>query len=322
MIQPQQIGEFFAIVQDVIDNKWSDRAVKRLANRAIPDGILGDHGWLLRGDAAATWSQWFVESIVDLAPYVVDTTRNIGHLHQAVLNHFAQIAPNSPKDERQEHAKPLTRFAWQIVLSRRSRAREPISEALREALWSDSQPDPRCYLCGYQFTNQARDRFIGLVSGAPTLPKFVDFTRPRGLRISHLQIEVDHVIPVADGGRTGIENLRLACGWCNSTKNRYSNIYDSARWSSGTFPHPLLGAVTIPQPLWVLRTVATRKRCEFSDGCPARIDNNELFGGPRHESGALSPSNIAAYCSEHDPWKDKRWVGAGRLERSIISNSQ
>ncbi|MFJ9775579.1 HNH endonuclease [Kitasatospora sp. NPDC101157] len=321
-MQPQEIGEFFTRVQKVADDNWSDCTVKHLANHAIPEGMLGDRGWLLRGDAAVTWGRWFVESIVDLAPYVAESERNIGHLHRAVLRHFEQMAPTSPKDERQEYAKPLTRFAWQIVLSRRSRVREPINAALREAIWSDSQPDPRCYLCGYQFTSQARDKFLGLSREVPPVPRFVDFTRPRGLRSPHLQIEVDHVIPVADGGQTGIENLRLACGWCNSTKNRFSNIYDSAQWFYGAFSHPLLGPVTIPQPLWILRTVATRKRCEFSAGCSARIENSELFGGPRNEFGALSPSNIAVYCPEHDPWKDKRWVGPGRLRSSMTSSSR
>ncbi|MFF9429399.1 HNH endonuclease [Streptomyces sp. NPDC014746] len=179
------------------------------------------------------------------------------------------------------------------------------------------QPEPRCYLCGFLFGSHARDRFLGESKEYPPPLALVDFTRPRGERSAQLCIEVDHVIPVAEGGQTVVENLRLACGWCNSTKNRYTNIYDATPWSGGIFQHPALGAVTRPQPLWVLRTIATRRRCEFPDGCPAKVENSELFAGPRNANGALTPVNLAVYCEQHDPWRLDRWVGPKRLAATL-----
>ncbi|MFC7870788.1 HNH endonuclease [[Kitasatospora] papulosa] len=137
------------------------------------------------------------------------------------------------------------------------------------------------------------------------------------MRAAQLCVEVDHVVPVAEGGATAVDNLRLACGWCNSVKNRYTNIYDTIPWSAGILSHPALGPVTRPQPLWVLRTVATRRRCEFAEGCTARIEGAELFAGPRNQGGALTPVNVAVYCEQHDPWHLDRWIGPKRLAAGL-----
>ncbi|MGW3031199.1 HNH endonuclease [Streptomyces sp. NPDC001178] len=312
-MQPQEVGEFFAEIKKALDDNWSDEALKSLAKYTVPDVIAGNRGWLLRGDLSTVWGRWFIESLVDLAPFELDPALTIGHLHLPILTHVNSVSPQVPLDERKEYARVLTRFAWQLVLARRGRKRSAISAAMREELWALSQPEPRCYLCGYEFGEEARDKFLGTSKGSPATPLLVDFTRPRGVRAAQLCIEVDHVIPVAEGGETGVENLRLACGWCNSVKNRYTNIYDVIPWSAGIFEHPALGPVTQPQPLWILRTVATRRRCEAADGCTARIEEAELFAGPRNQGGALTPVNVAVYCEQHDPWRLDRWVGPKRL---------
>lgn len=312
-MQPQEVGEFFAEIKKALDDNWSDEALKSLAKYTVPDVIAGNHGWLLRGDLSTVWGRWFIESLVDLAPFELDPALTIGHLHLPILTHVNSVSPQVPLDERKEYARVLTRFAWQLVLARRSRKRSVISAAMREELWALGQPEPRCYLCGYEFGEEARDKFLGTSKGGPATPLLVDFTRPRGVRAAQLCIEVDHVIPVAEGGETGVENLRLACGWCNSVKNRYTNIYDVIPWSAGIFEHPALGPVTQPQPLWILRTVATRRRCEAAEGCTARIEEAELFAGPRNQGGALTPVNVAVYCEQHDPWRLDRWVGPKRL---------
>ncbi|WP_354670069.1 HNH endonuclease signature motif containing protein [Streptomyces sp. S.PNR 29] len=312
-MQPQEVGEFFAEIKKALDDNWSDEALKSLAKYTVPDVIAGNHGWLLRGDLSTVWGRWFIESLVDLAPFELNPALTIGHLHVPILAHINAVSPQVPLDERREYARVLTRFAWQLVSARRSRKRSAISAAVREELWALGQPTPRCYLCGYEFSEEARDKFLGLSKSGPAVPLLVDFTRPRGVRSAQLCIEVDHVVPVAEGGETGVGNLRLACGWCNSVKNRYTNIYDVIPWSVGIFEHPALGPVTQPQPLWILRTVATRRRCEAAEGCTVRIEDAELFAGPRNQGGALTPVNVAVYCEQHDPWRLDRWVGPKRL---------
>ncbi|MFI1502092.1 HNH endonuclease [Streptomyces platensis] len=316
-MQPQEVGDFFAEIKRALDSNWSDEALRSLSKHVVPEVVSGNHGWLLRGDLSTVWGRWFIESLVDLAPYELDTERSIGHLHLPILEYFNAVSPQVPLDERKKYARVLTRFAWQLVLARRGRRRVAIGIALREELWTMGQPEPRCYLCGFLFGDHARDKFLGVAKELPPNPPLVDFTRPRGTRASQLCIEVDHVIPVAEGGKTTVENLRLACGWCNSVKNRYTNIYDTIPWSVGIFQHQSLGPVTQPQPLWVLRTVATRRRCEFPDGCTARIEDGELFAGPRNINGALTPVNLAVYCEGHDPWCIDRWIGPKRLEVSF-----
>ncbi|MEU6256295.1 HNH endonuclease signature motif containing protein [Streptomyces sp. NPDC047043] len=312
-MQPQEVGEFFAEIKNALDNNWSDEALKSLAKYTVPDVIAGNHGWLLRGDLSTVWGRWFIESLVDLAPFELDPALTIGHLHVPILAHVNAVSPQVPMDERKEYARILTRFAWQLVSARRSRRRSAIGAALREELWALGQPAPRCYLCGFEFGGEARDRFLGISKSSPPETLLVDFTRPRGVRSAQLCIEVDHVVPVAEGGETGVGNLRLACGWCNSVKNRYTNIYDVIPWSVGIFEHPALGPITQPQPLWILRTVATRRRCEAPEGCTLRIEETELFAGPRNQRGALTPVNVAVYCEQHDPWRLDRWVGPKRL---------
>ncbi|MBB2747103.1 UNVERIFIED_ORG: hypothetical protein FHR35_006982 [Microbispora rosea subsp. rosea] len=318
-MQPQEVGEFFAEARKSLDNNWSDEALKSLANHTIPEVVSGSLGWLLRGDLAVVWGRWFIEGLVDLAPYETNTELNIGHLHLSVLEYLNYSSPQAPLDERQAHARVLTKFAWQLVSARRARKRSPINLAQRTEIWALGQPEGRCYLCGYKFGKEARDRFLGVNKGDPQLPRLVDFTRPRGMRAAELRIEVDHMVPVVEGGETTSANLRLACGWCNSVKNRYTNIYDTLPWSAGTFQHPSLGPVTKPQSLWVLRTVATRRRCEAADSCTARIETAELFAAPRHISGALTPANVAVYCEQHDPWRLSRWVGPKRLASNLES---
>jgi hypothetical protein len=317
-MQPQEVGDFFAEIKKALDSNWSDEALKSLAKHTVPDVVPGNHGWLLRGDLSTVWGRWFIEGLVDLAPYELDTKLSIGHLHVPIFAYFNSASPQVPLDERRMYARALTKFAWQLVSARRKRKRSPIGLALREELWVIGQPEARCYLCGYQFGEDARDKFLSESKDEPQMPRLVDFTRPRGVRAAQLCIEVDHMIPVVEGGKTTVDNLRLACGWCNSVKNRYTNIYDTIPWSAGIFHHPALGPVTQPQPLWVLRTVATRRRCESPDGCTARIEDTELFAGPRNKGGALTPVNVAVYCKQHDPWRLDRWIGPKRLAAALV----
>ncbi|WP_376776294.1 HNH endonuclease signature motif containing protein [Allocatelliglobosispora scoriae] len=182
-----------------------------------------------------------------------------------------------------------------------------MTQPTKDELWFASEPEPRCYLCGYKFTPAARDYFLGRSRVLPTVSLLVDFTRPR-LKVRHLQIEIDHVQPVVDGGSNEIANLRLACGLCNIIKSRFGSIYDTYSWPVRHLRHPDLGWVTIPQPLWLLRVLSLRARCEYRDGCAATVETHEMFAAPWSVSGSLNPVNIKVCCSDHDPWASKRLI--------------
>ncbi|WP_425465621.1 HNH endonuclease [Nonomuraea turkmeniaca] len=176
----------------------------------------------------------------------------------------------------------------------------------RRTLWF-RELDPRCYLCGYKFTAGARDRFLRRSRSPLTPPPLVDFTRPR-TKERHLLIEIDHMQAVAEGGTNELDNLSLACGWCNIVKGRRGSIFDVDSRPIGMLDHPTLGWLSVPQPMWVLRIVSMRGRCEHPSGCSANLANSELLVAPYSSRGALNPANTLVFCGEHDPWKDERLI--------------
>lgn len=304
-----------ADANSAIADPWSPGALQALAAKGVPDAVLGGSGWLLRSDAAATWARWYFEAFADTARYVDDDSLNFGPLYAQVRDGLRTAHHGAPDDEIADLARAVALAAWRDVRQRRSARRHRLSEPQREELWFREEPGVRCYLCGYLFTSHAKARFLRRVSRADpvALPLLVDFLRPRGRNARDVDAEADHVLPVAGGGPNDLDNLRIACGWCNRAKSRYAELYDAAAWSPATFDHPRLGKISLPQPLWVVRLVGVRKRCEWQGGCAARLAADELFLAPRRLSGALNPLNAAVYCAAHDPWASERFVGPSLL---------
>jgi len=237
-------------------------------------------------------------------------------LFQEINTQLHELDPQAPKDEVNAAAKQLALFAWREVEARRGARRERPDNSLRRLIWFKYDPLQRCYLCGYRFTPHAKDLFLRRRKDQIPPLKLVDFTRPRGLSYRHLRVELDHVIPVAEGGETNEDNLRLACGWCNIVKSSLWSVYDAKSWAVGVIKHPSLGLVTVPQPLWTLRLVAARARCEASEGCGARLVDHELFIAPHNPKGSLTPTNLRVVCGKHDPWAGHRLVSPALLAKS------
>lgn len=306
------VESFFNTLADVFPERWTQDALREVSRLDVPSVVFGANDWLLKADHATTVARWFVEGLVDLAPYEFDDSLNIGHLYKELITQMRSLTP-APDDEVRKAARKLASFAWHDVILRRNMGRKAIRKRLREEVWFREEPNQRCYLCGYKFTPLARDLFLHRTAGALTPRNLVDFTRPRGRSARHLAVEVDHVMPVIEGGATDIDNLRLACGWCNIVKSRYCAIYDAKSWSVGVVSHPILGHVSVPQPLWLLRLVAIRGRCEERSSCQARLADHELFVAPRSPKGALTPTNLMVVCQDHDPWRHQRLVNPALL---------
>ncbi|MEU0217473.1 HNH endonuclease signature motif containing protein [Streptomyces sp. NPDC006265] len=303
----QPIENFYRTLDRALGNRWSESDLKEVAELSAPSGLLGRNEWILRADYSITVGRWFIEGLVDLGRYARNT-ENIGYLFREISQRLQEMDPQAPKDELQQIARQLTSFAWRDVKARREAGRERIDNALRSVVWFRDEPLQRCYLCGYKFCPQARDLFLRRTSDPVEPHKLVDFTRPRGVRSRHLRVELDHVVPVAEGGTADEDNLRLACGWCNNVKSNLWSVYDAKAWSIGVIEHPSLGVISVPQPFWTLRVVATRARCEAPQGCGARLIDHELFAAPRNIKGALTPTNLMVVCREHDPWAGHRLV--------------
>ena len=241
-----------------------------------------------------------------------ETELAYAHVYADALGRLRQRAPDVPLDEVQAAARSIAGYAWRDIERRRLRRRKGISRDTRRNLWFAAEPAPRCYLCGYLFPDWARDRLLGEsglgTSGSFVPPLIVDFTRPRATQ-RDFAIEVDHVTSVAVGGGSYEGNLRLACGWCNRVKSDRRNLYDAPAGYTGAVTLADLGHMPVPQPLWVLRLVATRGRCEAASDCTAAVHNSELFVAGRPGTVVLNPTSALVCCPDHDPWRTARYVG-------------
>lgn len=304
--------EWVAAIHASSSNAWSSEQMRALSAAAVPESALGASGWLLRADVALTWGRWLLAGIVDPAAYVAhdDERHSFAGLYAAVR---AVVEVNSDLDDdaARSLARLLAKAAWDEIQFQRSRSRRKITRQIKDQVWLAAEPEPRCHLCGYAFDTAAKDRYFGRPAAAD-LPLLVDFTRPRGRNLRDLTAEVEHVRPVAAGGADELDNLRLACGWCNQAKWFLDHLYAVPSWCPAALHHPRLGPVSVPRPLWVVRFVSSVGRCEHP-GCGARVTSHELFVAPRRPGGALTPTNIAVVCKDHDPWSTERFIGADWL---------
>jgi hypothetical protein len=313
-MHPDQIGGFLDAISAVNEDSWAEEVVNKLACLDVPREILGERHLLLKADIIVLQAGWFIESFVDLASYEYNLSTNISHLATEIRAILRLQLPTMPSDELNRIVHDVSRLAWERVKARRDRHRKSIGLDDKRQLWAEAQPDPRCYLCGYRFTDEAAAQFLKEGDDPILLPPLVDFVRPRGIKERHVSIEVDHYRAVEAGGPTTLGNLKLACGWCNIVKSKYTSLYDVGSWPKAQFEHPAFGWTTIPRPFWVLRTVKLRARCDYAPGeCEARIDTHELFAAPRNGQGVLNPVNIAVYCANHDPWNVERYVDPALL---------
>jgi hypothetical protein len=170
---------------------------------------------------------------------------------------------------------------------------------------------PRCWICGYAFDQIAIDSFL-ISPRHHSLKTFVDFMKPRLLQRDY-GIEVDHMVPFSQGGG-GDANLAIACGWCNKTKGARLSLYD-VQAQPAVFIHPRLGVTSLPQPFWVVRILALRKRCEHGS-CHRQVSTSELTATPRNERGAMNPMNLMVTCLEHDRLGSDRLVHRKHVERA------
>lgn len=283
---------------------WDEKAVRELAGQSPPTALGGHAAWLTRGDAFLLWARWFLESLADPELYI-DGTKKYPHLAREVLDSVSALASSMPPDERHALASSLSQTLWSEV-QRRSIGRRVPADRETRLLLADLYP--RCWICGAAFPEWARALFLrDDVYEEPSPLSYIDFMKPRGVRVEHMRIEIEHVVPRVSGGGDEIANLRLACRWCNSSKGGRTVLYD-VEGQPRRFAHPTLGRVSVPQPFWVVRLLAMRGRCEHSEGCEATVSNSELTVAPIRAGGAANPSNLMVVCYRHDSLASTRRV--------------
>jgi hypothetical protein len=292
-----ELNQFLNAALHAPEKRWDHTGIGHLAFLRVPDAVLGNRGALLRADVNTLWAQWFLESMCDPEPHV-EANRGFAFIMHDVASRVRDLLRGVPDRESKRMIEVVARLVDREVERRREARRLGASLNFRHTLIDLSGSQPRCWMCGYPFEGWAIDRFLGQNAVAPSFPHFVDIVKPRLVR-RDLEIEVDHVVPVAAGGREG-DNLRLSCGWCNKSKSANSSLYDVMS-SADAFIHPKLGLLSIPRPFWVVRFLAIHGECEWpgDGGCSKSVKDAELTICPWHKPGAMNPANMRVTCGDH-----------------------
>jgi hypothetical protein len=289
--------------------RWGWSGVEAAYGTRIDDWVLGPHAPVVGGDAHLLWAEWFVRRMCDPERHTPGPP-DFACIYAEVRDAMRELGFQGTSDEQRALAIRVASLIQEDVARRRmGRLRTRISTSVKWQLWELGAPSGACWYCGARFDAANRDRFLDTANrpeGVEEPALFVDYVTGRGVTPRDLTIEVDHLRPVAGGGTGDIDNLRLACGWCNRHKLDHSQMYD-APGRAPAFNHPRLGRVTTPRGLWVVRLLATRRSCSFA-GCNASISDGPVFVAPVVRRGEMNPINLQVVCLEHDPLGDDRWV--------------
>lgn len=280
-----------------------------LTELGVESGQLSGAEWnaeLVQADLAANDSIWRLLSLIDPFRSEVEPKYQFATIYAELRVILAQRY-YLPPDEADELAKPISGFLTDLVFRMNNRKRVQIASSLRAQL-VEMNRRVRCWYCGAEFSQSIVDLFLNSRAQGPfVLPRYVDFVTSRGAVARDLNLEVDHVVPIASGGESDVSNLRISCGWCNRNKRQLTSLYDTNAMPL-VYQHPRAGKLLVPAPYWVIRVLGTRRRCEWPAGCRARIESEQMFCAPRSPSGAMAPGNLGAFCQEHDPLEGLRLV--------------
>lgn len=311
-----RLNRYLATTQSDPIGVWREADLIAVSATPPPDIVFLRSETILRADAHILWFRWFMEGICNPLRYVGDETKTIIHVLADTKSRVDELYAGEPQDKRITLAKRLSQRIMAEVTRQRELARVGASLDQKRKLIDNAPSEPRCWVCGFRFSQKAIDRFLKNKTGIELeRPEFVDILRPRGLNKRDIGIEVEHIVPVASGGG-GEDNLALSCGWCNKSKGARTSIYDAgARAPRSTYD---LGSQVwheLPHPFWTVRLLAIRGRCEHPSGCEATVKNAELFIAPSDHRGAPNPCNLQVFCADHDPYATDRFYGREIVRR-------
>ncbi|MFN6484118.1 MULTISPECIES: HNH endonuclease [unclassified Nostoc] len=301
-----EIQSFLETTADKLEAYWDEKSLSYISNQKVPDFIMSGRGLLLRSDIHILWTQWFLESICDPEIFA-NSTQGYAYLLKTVKERIPFIFPEISARERNKLTINIARLLEKEVQRRKIKKRTVVSRDDRKLLWDIYGAEQRCWICGYKFTKWAENKFLGYTNNneAP-LPMFVDYMTLHGLIERDICVELDHAVPFSKGGCEE-DNLRLACGWCNSHKGDRISLYDVAL-KPRTLEYPNSRKQSIPHPFWIVRLLSVRRSCEYEGGCNQTVENAQLTVFPRHPEGAMNPTNLRVICPEHDPLGSNRFV--------------
>jgi hypothetical protein len=311
----EHLNTFVSEASNFPNIAWTYAGVQSVSRLDLPDAVTSRNHMLLKTDAHSLWLRWFIEGICAPTRYVEDLSKSEAHIYQDALHRVNELFPSETKPLKEGLATSVSKYVMQEVNRLRNQERTFASSKKRLEL-IDSSMTPRCWICGYAFSQAAIDKFLQK-RGANNveLPVLVDIFRPRGLKIRDVCIEVEHILPVASGG-LGDDNLALACGWCNRYKGARTSIYDvSSRPPKVKYLFANQTFYELPHPFWTVRLLAIRGTCEHIDGCEHSAQSAEMFIAPSTCGGTPNPSNLHVFCEYHDPFPTERLVSIDEARR-------
>jgi hypothetical protein len=304
----RELGDFLRSTLSAPRSPWSEAGINDISSQHVPDIVFRSSRSLLLADINQVWASWFVDSICDPGRLAEDYPGHaiVAGKIQRGLDRL--LPPSVPKAEKRQLLEMLLFLTADRVRARQFRRRAMQDFATRGLLLDAAGRPPRCWVCGFPFADHAINKFLSNKEQKleMRLPEFIDFIQPRGRKLRDVSIEMDHVDPFWSGGSEE-DNLRLACGWCNSNKGWRISLYD-ATTEPIEFRHPRLGNVYVPQPFWVIRVLATKGRCENPEGCSKTTSNSCLRVQAEYAEGALNPLNLRIVCDQHDEIGSNRFV--------------
>ncbi len=298
------------------DRRWGRHGLDQLANALHEISVLAHNRDLISGDIADQWAWWLLQGLCDPQRYIENPGLTIGHVYINVRDSLRMSLNDLPPQDINELAYRVALLLWDKIVAIRARWRGTMTASIKRQLIDVCSRRPHCWYCGYAFSKVSVDSFLGGQTTQPQLARLVDIVAPRGLKRRDSRIEVDHLLPVAAGGRENFENLRLACGWCNMRKSNYAGLIEVSG-APRPFLHPSHGWILLPQAFWVIRVRGLRRRCEDARGCYATTRDTELFVDLKNRHGAWVPSNLRVVCAEHDKMVTSRFLSPKSYDAGI-----
>jgi hypothetical protein len=290
---------------------WSQTELLETAREA-PHLRFSRNNEVVQADAALNQAFWRIFALLDPLS-VPPSRRNFAVYYSKIKSRLAEEFNISSLDAA-EPSKALATYLHTEMRRLDAEKRRPsISLRIKLELLDLCGEEAYCWYCGHRFNRSALTSFRGDSRGGntPDLPLYLDFTAPRGMQSNDVRIEVDHLYAFSRGGGSDIDNLKLACGWCNRHKSALSILFDAPAYPR-RLNHPRLGDVFIPVPFWVVRVLGTRRSCESSQ-CTSDTSVGPLVIAPWNSSGAMVPGNLAVFCEAHDPLANDRLIAGHHL---------
>ncbi|MBE0470997.1 MAG: hypothetical protein IBX55_16000 [Methyloprofundus sp.] len=280
--------------------------------RSPPETLIGSGEYLLYGDITREWGHWIIEQFIN-QKYLTGTASQFGiaEIYADVMDKIEKLYDHKLSyDDIKLNSRKISKLVYsQVQLFNQAsnmQARRSISLEMKENLLNTFGPKPRCWLTGYEFSEEVIENFISSSGKGTTdlvLPRYIDQYLPIGRKARDITIEVDHLYPYSLGGKDELDNYRLVCGWSNAVKSNYITAY------SGSSGH-LNQNEYYPRSYyyWALRSIGLKRKCEVK-GCTNTIENSQLtVCSSWGEDMLITPASMKVVCKEHSITRHDRYI--------------